>query len=111
MTKTSTEWIRRTVLAGLSAVLSAAQAQEADEVTALTNPSGGSINLGIGYVSKDNGRFGQYNGLNEKGAYGILDFDWTQRNDGTGTFRIAAPRERSATAHSTERRALESGSA
>ena len=89
MTKTSTQWIRRTVLAGLSAVFSTAQAQEADEIAALTNPSGGEVNLGLGYVSKDNGRFGQYNGLNEKGGYGILDFNWVQRDDATGTWMRA----------------------
>ena len=85
MTNKSTHWIGCTVLAGLSA-FSAAHAQEADEVSALTNPNGGSVNLGLGYVSKDNGRFGQYNGLNEKGGYGILDFNWTRRDDATGTW-------------------------
>src|SRR6185503_9020768 len=30
-----------------------------------------------------------YNGLNEKGAYGILDFNWAQRDDATGTWMRA----------------------
>ena len=88
MTKKSTQWIRCTILAALSAAFSTAYGQD-PEVTALTNPSGGSVSLGLGYVSKDNTRFGQYNGLNEKGGYGILDFNWVQRDDATGTWMRA----------------------
>ena len=87
MTRTSKKALRWSVVAGLAA-FSTAQAQD-PEVAALTNPSGGSINLGLGYVSKDNTRFGQYNGLNEKGVYGIFDFNWVQRDDGTGTWMRA----------------------
>ncbi len=54
----------------------------------LTKPQS-SINVGVGYVSKDNQRFGQYNGLTDKGAYGIVDFSLNKRDDATGTwFRL-----------------------
>ena len=63
-------------------------AQEAGEMATLTKPQR-SAELGIGYVSDDNARFGQYNGLNEKGAYGLLDIELNSRAEATGTwFRL-----------------------
>ena len=43
-------------------------------VTALTQPTN-SIEAGVGYVTQDSFKFGQYNGLFDKGAYGIFNFD------------------------------------
>jgi MtrB/PioB family decaheme-associated outer membrane protein len=43
-------------------------------VVELTRPTS-SIEAGVGYVSDDSAKFGEYNGLNKKGAYGILNFD------------------------------------
>jgi MtrB/PioB family decaheme-associated outer membrane protein len=64
-----------------------AMAQD-DSAAQLTKPQS-SINVGVGYVSKDNQRFGQYNGLTDKGAYGIVDFSLDKRDDSTGTwFRL-----------------------
>ena len=64
-----------------------AMAQD-DSAAQLTKPQS-SINVGVGYVSKDNQRFGQYNGLTDKGAYGIVDFNLDKRDDSTGTwFRL-----------------------
>ena len=40
----------------------------------LTQPTN-SIEAGVGYVSQDSFKFGQYNGLFNKGAYGIFNFD------------------------------------
>ncbi len=64
-----------------------AMAQD-NSVAQLTEPQS-SINVGVGYVDKDNHRFGQYNGLIDKGAYGIVDFNIDKRDDATGTwFRL-----------------------
>ena len=54
-------------------------AQAADEPTAPMS----SVSVGLGYVDKDNAYFGQYNGLNEKGSYLLLDADIVKRNDAT----------------------------
>jgi MtrB/PioB family decaheme-associated outer membrane protein len=43
-------------------------------VAALTQPAS-RIEAGIGNVSKDSAKFGEYNGLDKKGAYGILNLD------------------------------------
>jgi len=73
--------LRASVVAVRSAVLvlvamSAAQAADVDPaVKALTQPTN-SVEAGIGYVSEDSAKFGQYNGLFNKGPYGIFNFDW-----------------------------------
>jgi MtrB/PioB family decaheme-associated outer membrane protein len=41
----------------------------------------GDMNLGIGYVSDDSAKFGEYNGLNEKGAYAIVDANLYYRSE------------------------------
>jgi len=46
----------------------------ADAVTALTQPTN-SATVGIGNVSQDSAKFGEYNGLYKKGAFGVLDLD------------------------------------
>lgn len=71
--------------AALACAYGPARAQEAEEVARLTKPSS-SVELGIGYVSEDNQRFGQYTGLNEKGGYGLADIDIARRDDLTGTW-------------------------
>ncbi len=71
------------IAAALLAAFGPVQAAESDEITELTKPTS-SAQFGLGYVDKDNGRFGQYNGLNEKGGYGLLDFDYVKRDDATG---------------------------
>jgi MtrB/PioB family decaheme-associated outer membrane protein len=73
------------VAAALLAALAPAVAAEGDEVTELTKPTS-TVEVGAGYVSKDNQRFGQYSGLNEKGGYGLLGIDYIQRMDSTGTW-------------------------
>jgi MtrB/PioB family decaheme-associated outer membrane protein len=45
-----------------------------------------SIGVGLGYVDSDGARFGQYNGMNESGVYGLLDFSLARRDDATGTW-------------------------
>ncbi|MCU0963436.1 MAG: MtrB/PioB family outer membrane beta-barrel protein [Pirellulaceae bacterium] len=51
----------------------------------LTRPES-SVSLGAGYVSSDNQQFGQYNGMTDKGFYGLFDIDWVRRHDGNGTW-------------------------
>jgi hypothetical protein len=69
--------VRRTVVIASGAILSmiafASNADEA-EVTELTRPKS-TIEAGVGGVSDSNWKFGQYNGLNTNGAFGIGNFD------------------------------------
>jgi MtrB/PioB family decaheme-associated outer membrane protein len=56
-------------------------------VTELTTPAS-KIEAGVGAVNKDSAKFGEYNGLDKKGAYGILNFDlrggtYGDNDDGT----------------------------
>ena len=60
-------------------------AQSSDEITPLTKPTS-VIRLGAGYLSDDAPRFGQYTGVREKGAYGLVDADIVKRNEDTGTW-------------------------
>ncbi len=64
---------------------SAVAAEEVDEVAELSKPES-TVSAGLGYVTEDNQRFGQYTGLNEEGAYGLVDIDFVHRNDETGTW-------------------------
>ena len=76
------------VLSAMAAALLLAFApavSQADEITQLTKPYT-TIDVGAGYVSKDNQRFGQYTGLTDKGGYGIVDFSLIKRDDATGTW-------------------------
>lgn len=70
--------------AALLLAFSPAHAQS-DEITQLTTPVS-SVNVGVGYVDKDNQRFGEYNGLTDKGAYGIVDFSLLKRDNSSGTW-------------------------
>ena len=72
------------ILALLSLPLSAA---EPDEISMLTRPES-SASAGIGWVSDDSPRFGQFTGTQERGVYGLLDIDIAQRNDQTGTWLL-----------------------
>jgi MtrB/PioB family decaheme-associated outer membrane protein len=63
----------------------AAGANEGDEIARLTRPES-AVGFGIGYLDVDARRFGQYSGLNERGAYGLLDAEIVRRDDATGTW-------------------------
>ena len=69
----------QSALIAMFAVPSAAYSQAAapapadDEVTALTHPTN-FVELGIGNVSEGSAKFGEYNGLNKAGGYGIGNF-------------------------------------
>ena len=58
---------------------------QGDAVTELTKPSS-SMEFGVGYVSENNQRFGQYNGLGDNGGYGLIDLNMVKRDDATGTW-------------------------
>ena len=77
---------RRSALAlAALAVCSPLRAQEGDEARALATPDS-YLGAGIGYVSQDNTRFGQYSGLTKEGLYPLIDLDLRRRNDETGTW-------------------------
>ena len=73
------------VAAAVLAAFPVAYAAKGDEVAALTKPES-EVSLGIGVLDRDNRRFGQYTGMTEEGAYGVLDADVARRNDATGTW-------------------------
>lgn len=73
------------IAAALLAVFGAAQAAESEEVARLTQPQS-TVDLGVGYLFNDGRRFGQYTGMNEQGAYGLLNGDIVRRDDATGTW-------------------------
>lgn len=83
--------LRLTVLASaLLAVFGSVQAEEVDEVTRLSRPES-TVQFGLGYVTDDNRRYGQYLGLPDSGFVGILNADIARRDDATGTlFRARA---------------------
>ena len=60
-------------------------AQEDEEVRAQKTPEA-TLGAGIGYVSDNNTRFGQYTGLTKQGVYPLIDLDLRKRDDATGTW-------------------------
>jgi len=77
------------VAAAMLAAYGNVYAQQSSDVTELITPDS-SINVGIGGVNntQDAKRFGQYTGMNQGTAYGLIDFDLIRRNDATGTWLI-----------------------
>lgn len=71
------------IAAALLACFGTAAANEDAEVTALTKPQS-SVSFGLGYMNGEGRQFGQYNGLNDTGAYGLLDLDLVSRDDSNG---------------------------
>jgi MtrB/PioB family decaheme-associated outer membrane protein len=73
-------------LAGAAMLAAAAPALADDEeIKQLTQPES-SARLGLGYLSDDDRRFGQYTGVRNQGAYLLLDLDYLKRDDATGTW-------------------------
>lgn len=73
------------IAAALLATFGPAQAAESEEVARLTQPQS-TVDFGLGYLTDDGRRFGQYTGVNEQGAYGLLNADIVRRDDATGTW-------------------------
>lgn len=72
------------MVAALLAAAGSAVAED-DEVAALTRPES-TADVGVGYVSRDNQRFGQYTGLREDQVYGLANMEWVNRVEATGTW-------------------------
>ena len=77
---------RLTAIAAAVIASNAAWADETeDEIRRQTTPDS-YAELGLGYVSDDNTRFGQYNGMVNKGLYLLFDLRYQKRDDQTGTW-------------------------
>jgi MtrB/PioB family decaheme-associated outer membrane protein len=73
-------------LAGAAMLATTAPALADDEeIKQLTKPES-SARLGLGYLSDDDRRFGQYTGVRNQGSYLLLDLDYVKRADATGTW-------------------------
>ena len=72
---------------GLLALPAMVLAVEPDEVAELSKPES-TISIGLGVVSDDSPRFGQYTGMQDDDAYGLVDIDLVQRNDKNGTWTL-----------------------
>jgi len=84
--------LRLGVLASaLALVFPLAARADDDELAALLRPDG-SVRLGVGYLSADNLRLGQYSGLREKGAYALGELLDVRRDDDSGTWTRASAR-------------------
>lgn len=70
---------------GFAAAPYAAFAEEmSDEVRALTRPDS-HVEVGVGYVTQNSFKFGEFTGLNDKGIYGNANFQYVNRAaDGAG---------------------------
>src|SRR5882672_5217686 len=73
-------------VAVLAAFGSARAAQPEPLAGSELNTEASSVSLGVGLSSKDSRRFGEYNGITERGAYGLIDFNLVKRDDETGTW-------------------------
>jgi MtrB/PioB family decaheme-associated outer membrane protein len=70
------------ILAGMSG---AALPQEEPSVAELSKPDS-AVAAGIGYWTRDRPRLGIYDGMRDKGAYGLLDALIIKRDDASGTW-------------------------
>jgi MtrB/PioB family decaheme-associated outer membrane protein len=67
------------IAAALAAWSSAQGAEEDEEIARLITPRS-TVEAGLGYVSGDNTRFGQYTGMTDKKAYPLLDVNVRRRS-------------------------------
>lgn len=85
MSESVTQLFRRSILfVALLNIHGAVLAQDA-EVVELTSPES-SVSAGIGNWSGDRHQQGIYDGMRDKGAYGLLDFKLMNRDNATGTW-------------------------
>src|SRR5262252_6229841 len=74
------------VLAGAALLAAGSPAlAEDDSVVQLIKPES-TVRLGVGWLSDDDRRFGQYTGAKDKGAYLLLDADYVKRDDASGAW-------------------------
>src|SRR4051812_32259165 len=78
--------VRLTAMAAALVAAGGAWADERDdEIKKLTRPDS-TAELGLGLVSDNNTRFGQYNGMVKDGVYLLFDARFQRRDDATGTW-------------------------
>jgi len=82
MNGTTREAFRIKAVAALVAAFALPLAANAEEAARPVS----TIEFGLGYADSDGRRFGQYNGINEQGVYGLLDAELVRRDDATGTW-------------------------
>jgi len=71
----------------VAVIAASAQAQTVNrEVSDSMHLDANALGAGLGYSANDGPRFGEYTGINQKGAYGILDFNAVSRDEETGTW-------------------------
>ena len=77
---------RMTAIA-LAVSAASAQAQIIDrEASDSMHLDANALGVGLGYATSRAPRFGEYNGINEKGYYGIFDVNSVRRDEETGTW-------------------------
>lgn len=76
-------------LAAMAAVPMTSAAQMSEELRELTQPKS-QIEVGVGYVNKKSAKFGEFNGLDDNGAYLIGGFDLRGGDGDNGAFRWRA---------------------
>lgn len=72
--------------ASLSVAFASAHAED-DDLTRLIRPES-SMRLGLGYLTEDAARFGQYSGMPDTGTYAIADINLVRREDATGRWLL-----------------------
>ena len=77
---------RLTAIAAAVLAATAAWADERDDEVAAAKRPDSRVEIGIGGVSDDNTRFGQYNGMTRDKAYLLFDLRSRYRDDATGTW-------------------------
>lgn len=82
--RTQIAFRRSTVAAALLSAFGLAVADDA-EIATFTRPSS-TISVGIGNWSSDREQQGQYDGMRDNGAYGLVDIDISTRNEADGTW-------------------------
>ena len=77
---------RLTAIAAAVVAATAAWADERDDEIAAAKRPDSSIEGGIGWVSDENTRFGQYNGMTKENPYLLFDVRTRYRDDATGSW-------------------------
>ena len=81
----NTIFVRTVVASSLLLAFSSSRAEVAGDITQLTKPNS-AITIGVQSLSDENRRFGQFNGLTEKGVFGQLDMEVNQRDESSGAW-------------------------
>lgn len=87
-TKPQLRFTKKLICLAIVAAYGVAQADDAADIALLTKPES-SVSAGAGFVSgsdRERALFGQYNGMRDQDAYGLLDINMVKRDDATGTW-------------------------